>query len=68
MFLAFLSRRFRNYLLFALVLPVAGRLLEGVGMRVGRRSPRAGQVLGTAGGYARRPPTELRRMYRGRRR
>ena len=42
---AFLSARLRRWLLLALVLPVAGRLPETVGVRVGARSPRAGQAL-----------------------
>ncbi len=39
---ALLSARFRRYLLFAVVLPVAGRLLEALGLRVAARNPRAG--------------------------
>ena len=57
MFLAFLSARLRRWLLFALVLPLGGRLLEGVGVRVGARNPRAGEALRRAGGYARTPVT-----------
>lgn len=67
MFFAFFSRRVRQYLLFTLLLPLAGRLLEAVGVRVGARNPRAGEVLGRAGGYARRPPKSLRAAYRRRR-
>ena len=55
MIFAFLSARIRSYVLFALVLPVVGRLLQTVGVRVGARNPRAGDALQKAGGYARRP-------------
>jgi hypothetical protein len=51
---AFFSRRFRTWLLFALVLPVAGKVLRGLGARVEPRSPRAGRALGKAGGLAAR--------------
>lgn len=61
MFLAFLSRRLRTWLLFALVLPLGGRLLEAVGVRVAVRSPRTGQALTRAGGYARTPAVRRRR-------
>ena len=64
MILAFLSARLRTWVLFALVLPVAGRLLEAIGVRVAGRTPRAGVALARAGGYARRP----RRSWRRRRR
>ena len=55
MLIAFLSARIRQYVLFALVLPVVGRLLEAVAPLVGARNARAGQLLARAGGYARRP-------------
>ena len=55
----FLSARLRSWVLFALVLPLVGRVLEAVGVRVAPRSPRAGNALTSAGGYA--------RMGRGRR-
>ncbi len=61
MFLAFLSARLRRWLLLVLVLPVAGRLLETVGVRVGARSPRAGQALTRAASYARTPTRRRRR-------
>ncbi len=61
MFLAFLSARLRRWLLFALVLPVAGRVLEAVGGRVGARNARAGDLLSRAGGYARMPARRRRR-------
>ena len=53
MILAFLSRRVRAWLLFAILLPVFGRLLETVGVRVSDRNPRVGDARSTAGGYAR---------------
>ena len=56
--LALLSHRFRTWLLVVLVLPVVGRLLEALGVRVGGSRPRAGGALTSAG----------RRMQRGRRR
>ena len=58
---AFLSTRLRTWLLFAIVLPIAGRLLEALGVRVGSRNPRAGDALTKAGGYARRPSQGRRR-------
>ena len=61
MILAFLSSRIRTWLLFAVLMPLFGRLLETVGVRVGQRNPRAGSALTTAGGYARHPKQRLRR-------
>ena len=61
MIFAFLSSRLRTWLLFAVLLPVVGRLLETVGVRVGQRNPRAGSALTKAGGYARHPRQQLRR-------
>ena len=58
---AFLSARFRNYVLFALVLPLFGKLLQAVGVKVAARNPRAGDLLNQAGGYARRPVTRRQR-------
>jgi hypothetical protein len=58
---AFLSTRLRTWLLFAVVLPVAGRLLEALGLRVGQRNPRAGNALSKVGGYARQPVRRGRR-------
>lgn len=63
MILAFFSARLRRWLLLALVLPVVGRLLEVLGVRITGRSPRAGAALTRAGGYARRP--RRRRFRRG---
>ena len=61
----FISRRLRTWLLFALVLPLAGRLLEAVGVRLAGRSPRVGSALSRAGGYARTPAArQLRRARR----
>jgi hypothetical protein len=61
---ALVSTRLRTWLLFAVVLPVAGRLLEALGLRVGSRNPRAGQALSRAGGYARHPRASRRRRRR----
>lgn len=55
MFLAFLSARVRQWLLFALVLPFAGKLLSALGVRLQGRSPRAGSFLQQAGGFASTP-------------
>jgi len=61
MIFAFLSSRIRSYVLFALVLPFVGRILQAVGVRVGSRNPRAGDALQKAGGYARRPVNRQQR-------
>ena len=61
----FLSSRLRTWLLFTVVLPLVGRLLQVVGVRVAGRSPRAGQALGRAGSFARTP--QARRLRRRRR-
>lgn len=53
MILALLSRRLRTWLLFAVLLPVVGRVLETVGVSVRDRNTRVGDALTTAGGYAR---------------
>ena len=45
MFMAFLSARLRSWLLFALVLPLVGRVLTAVGVRVGSRRPGVGRAL-----------------------
>ena len=45
MIMAFLSSRIRTWLLFALVLPVVGRILTAVGVRVGERRPGVGRAL-----------------------
>ncbi len=54
MFWAFLSTRLRTWLLLAVALPVAGRLLRAIGVRLEGRSPRAGKALTSAGEFARR--------------
>jgi len=56
--LAFLSSRFRRWLLLVLVLPLVGRVLEAVGLRVAPDRPRAGRALTSTG----------QRLQRGRRR
>ena len=45
MIFALLSRRIRSWLLLALVLPLFGRVLEALGMRVGGTRPRAGSAM-----------------------
>ncbi len=52
---AFFSRRLRTWALFAVLLPLLGRVLGVVGRVVTPRSPRIGGALTTAAGYARRP-------------
>ena len=53
MIMAFLSSRVRTWVLFAVLLPLIGRVLQALGMRT--RNPRVSNALTTAGGYARRP-------------
>ena len=55
-----ISTRLRRWLLVALVLPLVGRVLERIGMRVGASRPRAGRALVSTG-------STLRRGRRGRR-
>lgn len=50
MIMAFLSSRIRTWLLFALVLPLVGRVLTALGMRVGERRPAVGRALTSTGG------------------
>ena len=64
MILAFLSSRIRTWLLLSVLLPIVGRLLEALGMRV--RNPRVGNALTRAGGYARTPPRGARHLVRRR--
>ena len=52
---AFLSTRLRTWLLFAVLLPIAGRTLQAVAPQVAQRNERAGDVLNKVGGYARDP-------------
>ena len=66
MIFAFLSRRVRTWFLFAFVLPTVGRLLVKISGPVGRRNPKAGQALRTAGNFAQVPRNTrrgLRRRY-----
>ena len=46
---AFLSSRVRTWLLFAVALPLGGRLLEALGVRVAGRNPRASSALTRTG-------------------
>jgi hypothetical protein len=60
MFLAFLSRRLRAWLLFAVALPLGGKALESLGGRVS--NPRTSQRLTGAGRRMQEPLTgRLRR-------
>ena len=58
---AFLSTRLRTWVLFAVLLPIAGRILEAVAPRVGRRNARAGDLLTKGGRWARDPRGRKRR-------
>ena len=58
MIFAFLSARVRRWFLLVVVLPIVGRVLQAVGVRVAARSPRAGGALGTLGGHLRGPQTD----------
>jgi hypothetical protein len=42
---ALLSGRFRSWLFLVLVLPLFGKVLEALGMRVGATKPRAGDAM-----------------------
>ena len=66
--MAFLSSRVRTWVLLAVLLPLVGRVLETLGLRVGAKNPAVGGYLTKAGGYARRPTPGMRRTYRSRRR
>ena len=66
MVMAFLSARLRRWLLFAVLLPVVGRLLESLGVRA--KNPRVSRALSSAGGYARTPPRAARYLLGRRRR
>ena len=57
---AFLSSRLRTWVLFAVLLPIAGRVLEAAGARTS--NPRLRDALTKAGGYARRPTRKARRL------
>jgi hypothetical protein len=66
MIMAFLSSRVRTWVLFAVLLPLVGRLLQALGLRA--RNPRVSGALTRAGGYARRPvPRAARRSVMRRR-
>lgn len=62
MIFAFLSARIRRWVLLVLVLPLAGRLLEALGLRLGDR--RAGHLLRSTGGHLRGPRTDPSRRRR----
>lgn len=59
MIVTFLSARLRRWVLLVLVLPLAGRLLEALGLRLGDRP--AGRLLRSTGGHLRGPRTSRRR-------
>lgn len=63
MVLAFLSARLRRWVLLVVVLPLFGRLLELLGVRLGDR--RAGRLLRSTGGHLRGPQTDPSRRRRG---
>lgn len=56
---AFLSTRLRTWVLFAVLLPIAGRVLEALGLRAS--NPKVAGALTKAGGYARDPRGRRRR-------
>jgi hypothetical protein len=58
---AFFSRRLRTWALFAVLLPLVGRILDVVGRRVTPRNPQLGGALIKAAGYAQRPTGGRRR-------
>ena len=60
---AFFSRRLRTWALFAVLLPLLGRVLGVVGRRVERRNPQIGGALTSAADYARRPTPRRRRRF-----
>jgi hypothetical protein len=66
MIMAFLSSRIRTWVLFAVLLPLAGRLLEALVRRT--RNPWMASALTRAGGYARTPPRAARHLVGRRRR
>ena len=59
----FLSRRLRQWLIVAFVLPLVGRLMQGAAPRVAARNPRAGDLLHRVGGYASAPRGRRRRRF-----
>ena len=66
MIMAFLSSRIRTWVLFAVLLPLVGRVLQALGLRA--RNPRVASTLTRAGGYARTPPRAARHLVGRRRR
>ena len=60
---AFFSRRLRTWALFAVVLPLVGRVLGVVGRRVTPRNPQVGGALTKASEFTRRPGRGRRRRY-----
>ena len=56
MIFAFLSARIRRWVLLVVVLPLLGRLLEALGLRLG--AGRTGRLLRGAGGQLRGPQTD----------
>ncbi len=62
MIMAFLSSRIRTWVLFAVLLPLVGRVLQALGLRA--KNPRVAGALTKAGGYARTPPSHLVRRRR----
>lgn len=62
MLLAFLSARLRRWFLLVVVVPLLGRVLQAVGVRLGDR--RAGRVLRSTGGHLRGPQTDPSRRRR----
>ena len=58
---AFFSRRLRTWALFAVLLPLVGRVLGLVGRRVTPRSPQLGGALTSAAELTRRPSRRGRR-------
>lgn len=57
----FFSRRLRQWLIMAFLLPLAGRAMQAAAPRVAARNPRAGDLLSKAGGYAAAPRGRRRR-------
>ena len=58
---AFFSRRLRTWALFAVLLPLVGRILDVVGRRVTPRNPQVGGALTSAADFTRRPARGRRR-------
>lgn len=56
-----LSRRLRSWLLLAVAVPLGGRLLEAIGVRVHDRNPRVGSALTSTGSTLRNRGRRRRR-------